>query len=300
MNGETDHSTWNTYGSGWMYNTLISLLRYIPLKAVYWFVYIFVIPVTLLLSPGARLTYRYYHEKRCLPGIKALWTTFLNHCVFAQTVIDKFAVYAGLKFTINHNGLEMYQAMVSGAKPFLQLSAHVGCSEILGYSLPLAKRCNVLAYGGEKQALMKHRRTSFANMNIRMIPVGVGDTNVWKIVEALDNGEIINAFADRVMNKNKTAVSDIYNHKVSLAKGPFSLAVVRGLGVVMVNAMKEKDGTYSAYHTKLHYDKSLSRNQQIQQLADAYTAEIERLLDKYPLQWFNYFDLWMENKTDNK
>jgi predicted LPLAT superfamily acyltransferase len=63
----------------------------------------------------------------------------------------------------------------------------------------------------------------------------------------------------------------------------------------VVNAMKEKDGSYSAFFTPLTYDKTLPASQQRQQLADAYTAEIERLLEMYPLQWFNYFDLWTDN-----
>jgi predicted LPLAT superfamily acyltransferase len=62
----------------------------------------------------------------------------------------------------------------------------------------------------------------------------------------------------------------------------------------MVSAMKEKDGSYTAYMTPLHYDKSLSRGEQRQQLADAYTAEMERLLAMYPLQWFNYSDNWID------
>ena len=34
---------------------------------------------------------------------------------------------------------------------------------------------------------------------------------------------------------------------------------------------------------------------QRQQIADAYTAEIDRLLDLYPLQWFNYSDPWVNS-----
>ena len=72
------------------------------------------------------------------------------------------------------------------------------------------------------------------------------------------------------------------------------MAVTRGIDVVVVNAMKEKDGSYKVFFTPLTYDKTLSASQQRQQLADAYTAEIERLLEMYPLQWFNYFDLWAD------
>ena len=61
--------------------------------------------------------------------------------------------------------------------------------------------------------------------------------------------------------------------------------------------MKEKDGSYSAYFTPLHYDKALPKSEQRQQLADAYTAEIDRMLESYPLQWFNYSNLFADTES---
>jgi len=151
----------------------------------------------------------------------------------------------------------------------------------------------VLVYGGEKASLMSYRKASFGDMNIRMIPVGVEGSHSEDIVEALDRGEILSAFADRFMNINKVVVSTIHGFQVNLAKGPFSLATTRGIDVIMASAMKEKDGSYTAYFTPLPYDRSLPKAQQRQQIADAYTAEIERLLDKYPYQWFNYSNLFI-------
>jgi Predicted acyltransferase len=207
-------------------------------------------------------------------------------------VIDKFAMYAGHKFKMAYQGKEHYDALLAKPEAFIQLSAHIGCSEILGYTLHVDKPCNVLVYGGEKASLMSYREASFGDMNIRMIPVGVEGSHSEDIVEALDRGEILSAFADRFMNINKVVVATIHGFGVNLAKGPFSLATTRGIDVIMASAMKEKDGSYTAYFTPLPYDRSLPKAQQRQQIADAYTAEIERLLDLYPYQWFNYSDLW--------
>ena len=285
-----------TYGSAWMFRMLINLLKKVSIKTVYAFMAVCVIPFTMVFSSGARLTFRYFHEKRGYGWWKSLGATYRNHCLFGQTVIDKFAMYAGHQFRMTYHGLEIYQEMMNCEKPFIQLSAHIGCSEILGYSLHLNKPCNVLVYGGEKQSLMGYRKASFGNSNIKMIPVGTGDSHSEDIVEALDRGEIVNAFADRFMNANKLVVSTLHGYGVRLARGPFSLATTRGIDVIMVSAMKESNGSYSAYFTPLPYDKTLPKAQQRQQIADAYTAEIERLLDLYPLQWFNYSNLWEEKQ----
>jgi predicted LPLAT superfamily acyltransferase len=46
--------------------------------------------------------------------------------------------------------------------------------------------------------------------------------------------------------------------------------------------------------TPLLYDKNKEKRVQCQQLADAYTSEIEKLLLMYPDQWFNYSDIWVD------
>lgn len=287
-----------TYGSAGMHRLLIYLLKHISRKFFYVFMYIFVIPVTLVLSPGARLTYHYFRDKRGHGRFRSIKDTYLNHCLFGQTVIDKFAMYAGHQFTIHYHGLELYQEKMACPESFIQLNAHIGCSEILGYSLPLTKPCHVLVYGGEKQNLMDYRRSSFGAMNIQMISVGSGSTDSEQIVEALDRGDIVSAFPDRLFTINKVVISSIHGKKVNLARGPFSLAVSKGAFVFMVSAMKESDDVYNAYFTPLFYDRTLPKSQQRQQLADAYTKEIERLLDLYPLQWFNYANLWIDDAQE--
>ena len=282
-----------TPGSGWMYRLLIWLLKKTDIRVFYVIMSVFIIPVTLIVSPGARLTYHYYHRRRKYGVAKAIWATYRNHCIFGQTVIDKFAMYAGHRFEVKYTGLEKYNEIAASDKPLIQLSAHIGCNEIIGYSLRVPKKCNVLVYGGENEALMNYRKELFEKMNMNMIPVGTEDADIEEMVACLERGEALSVFADRFSNPKKVVTSKLLGYDVKLARGPFSLAVNMGVDVYMVTAMKEKDGSYSASVKFLEYDKTLSHREQRQQLADQYTAEIDRILDIYPLQWFNYFNLWI-------
>ena len=282
-----------TFGNGWLFDALIGLLRHVSPKVIYVFEAVFVIPVTMMLSKGARLTYAYYNKVKGLGCWKSLMMTYHNNRLFGQTVVDKFAMYAGREFRVAYEGQEAYEKATRQPAAVLQLSAHIGCSEILGYTYRNNKPCNVLVYGGEQPAMMKHRQSAFGNRNIKMIPVATEGSHSEDIIRAFDGGEIVCAFADRFMSANKVIISTIHGHRVRLAKGPFSMAVNRGLTVFMANAMKENDGSYTAFFTPLNYDKTLPSKEQRQQLADAYCKEIERLLEKYPEQWFNYSDLWI-------
>ena len=188
--------------------------------------------------------------------------------------------------------------MLERPEPLVDFNAHIGSSEITGYSFPVPKPCNILVYGGEKESLMEYRETSFGNMNMKMIPVGAGDSHSDDIARALDNGEILAVFPDRYMNKKKVIISTLHGHAVYIARGPVSMAVTRGLDVVMVVSVKKDARTYVARFIPLAYDKTQPKAVQRQQLADAYTGEIEKVLDRYPLQWFNYFNLWVGEDGD--
>ena len=277
-----------------MHRTLIKLLGKVDIRYVYCFMTVFVIPLAMVVSPGARIAYQYFRKRRGQGRWQAFLSTYRNHCLFGQTVIDKFAMYAGRKFEVHSVGHEHFYAHVREDQPVMFLNAHIGCSEVVGYNLSQTKPCNVLVYGGEKQELMDYRKNQFAHMGIKMIPVGIDGVDIMEIVDCLDRGEALSVFADRFMNSKKVIHSTIHGFKVKLSRGPFSLAVNRGIDVYMVSAMKKQDGSYDGRITYLDYDKTLPHREQRQQLADLYTAEMEKVLKDYPLQWFNYFNIWEE------
>ena len=204
-----------------MYRALILMLKTINIKVFYVFMAICVIPVTMVFSSGARLTYCYYHQRRGYGWWKSVCATYKNHCLFGQTVIDKFAMYAGHKFQIAYHGLEDYNQLLERPDAFIQLSAHIGCSEILGYSLHVDKPCNVLVYGGEKASLMSYRKASFGDMNIRMIPVGMETTHSDEMVEALaETVETILETVHMVLERTPPElVADISENGVVLSGG---------------------------------------------------------------------------------
>ena len=66
----------------------------------------------------------------------------------------------------------------------------------------------------------------------------------------------------------------------------------RGLDALVVHVMKTGTKRYKIYVTPLQYDKNTPRNRQIDELADGYVRELERIIRQYPTQWYNYFDFW--------
>ncbi len=282
-----------TYGNGWMHIWLIRLLRHTDTRVLYAFAAVFIVPVCLIVNPAQRITYRYFRDRWGMSWLMAVIKTYVNFYMFAQVVIDKFAMYAGRKFKTEIEGYDYFLTLAGKEGGFIQLSAHIGNYEIAGYTLTAEKkRFNALVFAGEKESVMRNRNRMFGDRNIRMIAIKPDMSHIFLINNALSDGETVSMPADRVIGSQKTMAVTLLGKEAHLPAGPFTVATMRGLPVIAVNVMKTAHDTYKIYVTPLRYDLSAPRRQQARQLADAYAAEIGRMVTMYPEQWYNYFDFW--------
>lgn len=278
-----------------MHRTLIGSLRWLDVRLIYVFTSIFIIPVCLLLNLNHSRTtaYRYFRQRLGYGCLRASWYTYVNHCLFAQVVVDRFAVFAGKRFKLDIDGYEYFQQLELETKGFVILSSHIGCYEVAGYSLiSKSKRFNALVFGGEKATVMKGRQEALSEHNIRMIPVREDMSHLFIVNEALSNNEIMSMPADRIVGSGKVVKVNFFGETASLPAGPFSVATMNGLDALAVNVMKISAKRYKVYVTRLLYDTQAPRKQQMQQLANCYVEELERRVRQYPSQWFNFYDFW--------
>ncbi len=281
-----------TYGNGLMHRWLIRLLRIIDIRVIYVLAYLFAVTPTLT-KPGFKHAYHFFHDRFGYSKLRSLWLAYKNHCLFAQAVIDKFAMYAGRHFDIELEGYDHFLKLAAKPEGFVQLSSHVGNYEIAGYSLVAEKkRFNALVYSGEKEEVMSNRQKLFDHANINMIPIKGDMSHLFEINAALANGETVSIPADRIWGAHKAVRKSFLGREANLPVGPFQVVTSRGLDALVVHVMKTGTKRYKIYVTPLQYDKNAPRNRQIDELADGYVRELERIIHQYPTQWYNYFDFW--------
>ena len=269
------------------------MLRYVNVRVLYLFVAVFVVPVCLVLNPSRGIAYRYFRQRIGYGRLKSAWKTYVNHCLFGQVVIDKFAMYAGKKFDVEIENYDQFLDLAAKEEGFVQLSAHIGNYEIAGYTLVCEnKRLNALVFSGEKASVMRNRDKMFANTNIRMIAISPDMSHLFEVDKALGDGEIVSMPADRISGSPKSVELDFLGAKAKFPFGSFSVATMRGLNVLAVNVMKASATAYKIYVAPLHYDKGATRQEQIRQLSQSYVAELEKRVRQYPTQWYNYFEFW--------
>ena len=291
----TEEKKWagTTSGSNRMHGYQISVLRHIDVRLLYLFSYIFVIPVALVRNPSRKTAWDFYRNHLGYGRLKAAWYVYLNHCKFSQVVIDRFAMYAGKKFKVEVEGMDIFSSLASRDEGFVMMSSHIGNYEIAGYSLVSdTKTINAVVYGYEKQSVTDNRNNMFRKTNIRMIGIREDMSHLFEIDRALAAGDIVSFPSDRYMGATKTITAPFLGQEAKFPMGPFSVATMRGLDAIAVNTMKEGSRSYRIYVTPLEYDKSASRKEQIRQLSAAYITELEKRVRQYPAQWYNFFDFW--------
>lgn len=282
-----------TYGSGWMHKWLVKSLKVFDVRLLYVFSYIFVVPVCVLINKSRKTTYHFLRDRIGYGRWKAAWKTYVNHCMFSQVVIDRFAMYAGKKFKVDIDGYEHFLQLARKPEGFVQMSAHVGNYEIAGYTLVAEdKPFNALVYFGEKESVMVNRNQMFEHTNIKMIQAKIDMSHVFEMNNALALGETLSMPADRLLGSKKHLDLLFLGKKAQFPAGPFSITTLRGVSALAVNVMKVAAKSYKIYVTPLKYDKTADKKQQIVQLAQAYVAELERIIRLYPTQWYNYFEFW--------
>ena len=137
MSEQAQEKKWTgtTYGNGWMHKWLIRLLRWTDVRVIYAINAVIIVPACLLFRESRSIIYRYFRERQGYGVFKAAWKTYVNHCLFSQVVVDKFAMYAGKTFNIETEGYDHFLALAAQKEGFVQLSSHIGNYEIAGYTL---------------------------------------------------------------------------------------------------------------------------------------------------------------------
>ncbi len=282
-----------TFGTRFMHRWLIGALRHTDVRLWYAVAAVCVIPFCIIFSPATRYAYSYFRHRHHYGRVKGLWKSYVNFVLFSQVVIDRFAMFAGKQMKLCVENHDVFRNLAAKESGFIMLSAHIGCYEMAGYELVSDRKpFNALVYAGEKESVMKGRERLFKHSHIHMIPVKQDMSHLFEINRALADGEIMSIPADRIFGSRKMVTVSLLGAQASLPSGPFSVAAMRGLDVITVNVMKTSMTGYTAYVTALSYDKNALRKQQIQQLADGYAKELDRMLEKYPEQWYNYFNFW--------
>jgi predicted LPLAT superfamily acyltransferase len=181
------------------------------------------------------------------------------------------------------------------------VNAHVGNWEIAGQLLErLNTRINVLMFDAEHEKIKQYMSGVLVNKNVNIIVIKDGISHLEKIKEALENKEIIAMNGDRFFEGNKVISCPFLGKDALFPVGPFYMAGKYKVPVTYAFAMKESKTHYHFYATPPRWIENFNhlkeRENSLKQVVTEYAAELERIVKRYPDQWFNFYDFWRHTR----
>jgi predicted LPLAT superfamily acyltransferase len=237
----------------------------------------------------------YYFQKRLNYGYgKALRSIFHSYFTFGKVLIDKTAISAGLreKYTYEFDGIENLRSLLAAKKGGVLISAHIGNFEIAEHffaDIDFDCQINLVTTDQEVTVIKEYLESvAVKESSIKFIYVKEDMSHIFEINQALSNNELICFTGDRYFEGSKFLEAELLGKSAKFPAGPFLIASRLGVPVVYVYVMKENNLHYHLYARLAQNIK----NRDSQGLLQSYVQNLETMVRKYPLQWFNYFDFW--------
>jgi predicted LPLAT superfamily acyltransferase len=241
--------------------------------------------------------YSYFRNRLRFSWAKSVLNIYRNYYVFGQTLLDKIIVMAGIenKFTYDFDGEDNLRKIVQQGKGGILLSAHVGNWEAAGHLLKrLNTRINVVMYDAEHERIKEYVNQVTGGKNFNVIVIKDDLSHVYAISEALNRNEMICLHADRYLSGNKITEKVFLDAPALFPVGPFSLASGFNVPVSIVFAFKESASHYHFYGSEiLQRADSESKTEFSTRLINVFIADLEKKVREYPVQWFNYYNFWL-------
>ncbi|PQA93528.1 lipid A biosynthesis acyltransferase [Chryseobacterium shigense] len=276
------------------YKIFVWCIRNIGIRSSYGVLYLVASYYFLFLKKSNRYI-SYYFQKRLNYGYwKAKAAVFKSYFTFGKVLIDKTAISAGLreKYTYEFDGIENLRNLLAEKKGGVLISAHIGNFEIAEYffaDIDFDCQINLVTTDQEVTVIKEYLESvAVKQSNIKFIYVKDDMSHIFEINQALSDNELICFTGDRYFEGSKYLEADLLGKSAKFPAGPFLIASRLGVPVVYVYVMKEKN---LHYHLYARVAKNI-KNRDSQGLLNSYVQNLESMITKYPLQWFNYFDFW--------
>jgi len=285
-----------TQGGTFGQKSVLFYFKYGSLRLAYLFLY-FIIPFYLIFDRKGYKAMHWY-SKYCVNKERKFHLPFIFSIFhnFGQVFIDRFAVFGNPKnkFQFIYENKEIFDQYLLGEKGFLVTSAHVGNFELLSYSIEKTKKTiHPILFGGEAEVFQKLRNSIFSDKNIDPIILNEEGNYIFEINNALQNGGIVSMPADRTYGKSKEFTTQFLGHTATFPLGVFHVAVTLNVPLLTIFVVKEKYKVYKVYINELITDRDQkNKNQAAELLGNAYVQNLEKIVQKYPNQWYNFYRFW--------
>jgi len=287
-------SQWDGKSKGTVlgYKIFVFFIKKAGIKSAYFILYFVAFYYFIFLKKSNQAIFYYFKERLGYSYFKSKRMIFRSYYTFGQIILDKISIAAGMRnqFTYEFDGIEILKKLLSEKNGGILISAHIGNFEIAEHffgEIDINFQINLVTTDLEHTAIKKYLDKITQKPSVKFILIKDDMSHVFEINAALERNELICFTGDRYFEGVKSLPEKLLGQEAQFPAGPFLIASRLKVPVVFVYVMKE-----SHLHYHLYTREAKVKHRDEKALLKAYTESVESMLEKYPLQWFNYFDFW--------
>jgi len=194
------------------------------------------------------------------------------------------------KFTYQSDGVKCITDLLDKGSGAILISAHVGNFELAEYffeEIDTRSQINLVTADSEHEDIKEYLDSVGKKSKIKFILLEEDMSHIFKINTALNQGELVCFTGDRFVEGSKYLSEKLLGKEASFPAGPYVLSSRLQVPVLFVYVMKDTAKHYHLYAETTDVDHGDAKR-----LLQKYISSVENMLDKYPLQWFNFFNFW--------
>ena len=286
---------WNgkSRGGRFGYQFFVYTIRLLGVRCAYIFLAFIVIYFIPFAPKATKAIWQYNRQRRGLGIFASIKELYCHYYVFGQTLIDKIAMRGGLtsKYHYEFDNYQRFLEILNSGQGVVMIGAHIGCWEAgAGFFGNYGKKINIVMIDAEHQQIkdvLEDNANEENNYNIIPLNQNIIDAMLQMKV-ALNKGEYICFNGDRYIGKENTTSVDFLGSKALFPKGLFQIAVKCRVPVVFYYSMREPNCTY-----RFIFEEPILANKPTPEyVLEQYSKSLEKIVTKYPRQWFNFYDFW--------
>ena len=269
----------NTFGI----STAYFILRFV---VVYYFLFSF---------KSSRSIFYYFNRRLKYAQLKSIAAIYQSYYMLGKVLTDRVAISTKFRdvYHYTHDGIEHIDELLKQNKGGILISGHIGNFEVSHYFLENRYSISnifMVTTHAEHENIKEYMDGIVSKSSMQFIVVREDMSHIFEIHNALAQGGLVVFTGDRYLPGTKTLKQEFLGAEAEFPLGPYILATRLKVPVLFVYVLK---GPKKEYH--LYAKQAVAKARDPQALLKEFTQSMEWVLEKYPYQWFNYFDFWKDS-----
>jgi predicted LPLAT superfamily acyltransferase len=248
----------------------------------------------IIFSVDSRRASRDYWRR--VTGRRPRWRdVYRQYHAFASTMLDRIDLLAGRLdgFDLRVSGADSVLEALEARRGCLLLGSHLGSFEMMRAvgTFDRGLAVNVVMHADNAARVSAWMRELAPAHSLREIAPGRPDTML-RVRDCLARGEIVAMLADRPIGDTPVVPVQFLGGTVHLPEGPFRLARVLRVPVVLFFGLWRDCRSYDIRFEPLKLGSAAPADETAGALAQCFAARLEQQVRDAPVNWFNFYDYW--------